>query len=212
MQQRPDDRSQPYYGQPQQLGDQTPYPGPQPYQPAPPPKKKGRKILLGVIVGFIAIIVIAVAASGGKKNDASAGSGATTAVTITAAAPVGSVQDTQAAAPAPTSQAAAPVQTVTYACTGSAPDGVDITYGAEGSNAEASKLPFTKTVPLSSSAQYVAVQAQLSGSGHVSCTTTVVYDTGGSGQKVTQSGTANGGYNIASAEICSSFDGSWDAC
>jgi hypothetical protein len=67
---------------------------------------------------------------------------------------------------------------------------VDITYGAEGSDSSAYHVPFSHTDPLDGSAQYFAVQAQLDGSG-----------------SVTQSGTASGGYNIASAEVCGDFEG-----
>jgi hypothetical protein len=72
----------------------------------------------------------------------------------------------------------------------------------------ASSLPFTKTVPLDSNAQYYNVTAQLSGAGQVSCTTVVDWD----GQSVTQSGQASGGYNLAAAEVCSDFSGGWQTC
>lgn len=98
--------------------------------------------------------------------------------------------------------------TVTYFCTGSAPDGVDITYGPEGSNYSASALPFTKTMPIPANTQYMSTQAQLQGSGSVTCSTT----TNSNGQLVRQSGTASGGYNLASAELCESYDGTWAAC
>lgn len=66
---------------------------------------------------------------------------------------------------------------------------------------------------LKSDAQYFNVTAQLQGSGNVSCKTDVSYtDSSGSQKTVSNSGTAQGGYNIASAEICSSFDGGWESC
>jgi hypothetical protein len=119
--------------------------------------------------------------------------------------------DTGSAAPAPT----APVvrEQVTYACTGHAPDGVDITYGPNGSNLGASSLPFSKTTGYDASAQYYVTTAQLSGSGQVTCTTTVQTDNGdGTAHVVQNSGTASGGYNIASAQVCSSFTGGWEKC
>jgi hypothetical protein len=123
---------------------------------------------------------------------------------------------TAAAVPPPppvTTQAPPAAQTVTYVCAGHAGDGVDITYGAEGSSSDAHHLPFSHTDPLDATAQYFAVQAQLSGSGTVTCTTTVDWTDGsGDAQSVTQTGTANGGYNIASAEVCGDFEGGWQAC
>jgi hypothetical protein len=115
------------------------------------------------------------------------------------------------AAPSTSSAPAAPEQ-VTYACTGSAPDGVDITYGPSGSSHSTSKLPFNHTEGLTSGAQYYVTEAQLQGSGSVSCTTTVQTDNlDGSANDVANSGSADGGYNIASAQVCQSLDG-WDKC
>lgn len=112
-----------------------------------------------------------------------------------------------------TTQAPLPAQTVTYSCTGHAGDGVNITYGAEGSNSSAHHLPFNDTEPLNTNAGYFDVTAQLQGGGTVTCSTVVNWtDTSGDAQSVTQSGTASGGYNIASAEVCESFEGDWQAC
>jgi hypothetical protein len=101
-----------------------------------------------------------------------------------------------------------PPDTVTYECSGNAPAGIDITYGASGSNVQATSLPFSHTDPLDPNAMYVVVTAQLQGSGQVTCTTTVTVF----GAPLTQTATASGGYNIASAQICSTFSGGWDAC
>lgn len=142
----------------------------------------------------------------------------TAALAITAAActpnstknnpPAGQPTHTTTTAPA---HAAA--QSVSLSCTGKAPDGIDITYGPEGSNLGASSLPLDKTVPLDTHAQYYVVTAQLKGSGTVTCTTTVHYnDASGNAQTATKTGSATGGYNIASAQVCASFDGSWAAC
>jgi hypothetical protein len=209
---------QPQYGQAPQFGGQPPYPGQapyggqQPYQPVPPqpPKKKGGKILgfgcLGVVAIVIILIVVTVV-SGSKSGNTAGGTPAATTAAVKQAAPATSAAAATSAAPATT--AAAVPQQVVFSCTGSAPDGVDITYGAEGTNDSASSLPFTKTVPLDSNAQYYNVTAQLSGAGQVSCKTVVDWD---GGSPVTQSGSANGGYNIASAEVCSDFSGGWQTC
>lgn len=173
------------------------------YQPPQPkPKKRRSRVQLGCF-GVIAIAIIgtiAVATSNGTKS--------TTASTNATAPALPSAPPTDsAAAPAANAQQADSGRVV-FSCTGSAPDGVDITYGPEGSDYSASSLPFTKSLPVQATAQYYNVTAQLSGAGQVSCTT-VVNDQGSS---TTQTGTATGGYNIASAEVCSTFDGSWNAC
>lgn len=111
------------------------------------------------------------------------------------------------AAPTTTTTPAPP--TAAFNCTGSAPDGVDITYGTDSINDDGNgALPWSASLALPSDAEYADVQAQLSGSGSVTCTTTVTWD----GHSVTKTGAANGGYNIASAQICSSFDGGWETC
>lgn len=179
-----------------------------------PQNKNNRKrniwIGVGVLVALFAVAGITGANS--SKKPATTSQSQTISVVTSAKASAKESADTSYTDiplnPMPTSAAPVVPDQVTFSCTGTAPDGVDITYGAEGSQNEAHHLPFTKTVALSDSAQYYAVQAQLSGGGHVSCTTTVQYQ----GNDVKQSGEASGGYNIASAEVCSSFDGSWDAC
>jgi hypothetical protein len=113
-------------------------------------------------------------------------------------------------APSPTPAATAAPEQVTYRCTGHG--GVDITYGANGSEHSASSLPFKHTDPLMTGAQYYVVSAQLQGGGSVSCTTDVqTDDLLGYAQVVSNSGSADGGYNIATAEVCSGIDG-WQAC
>lgn len=116
------------------------------------------------------------------------------------------------AAPSPTPAATPAPEQVTFHCTGSAPDGVDITYGSNGSEHSGSSLPFDRVVPLDAGAQYYVVSAQLQGSGSVSCTTTVqTDDLLGYAQTVSNSGSADGGYNIASAQVCGGIDG-WEKC
>lgn len=113
-------------------------------------------------------------------------------------------------APSPTPAATPAPEQVTFHCTGHG--GVDITYGPNGSSHSASRLPFKRVVPLDAGALYYAVSAQLQGGGDVSCTTTVqTDDLLGYAQTVSNSGSADGGYNIASAEVCSGIDG-WEKC
>jgi hypothetical protein len=125
----------------------------------------------------------------------------------------GAVSTSQAAAPTSQVPAAVVAQTVTFSCGGQAPDGIDITYGPDGSDFSASSLPFSKTVPLDAGAMYYVVTAQLQGSGSVSCSTVVHYNDGsGTAQSVTKSGAASGGYNIADAQVCSGFSADWQVC
>jgi hypothetical protein len=115
--------------------------------------------------------------------------------------------------PAPTPPP--PPDGVSYSCTGSAPSGIDITYGPEGSSYGASRLPFRKILPLNANAQYVVTTAQLHGSGSVTCTTTVNWtatDAASTPQSATNSGSASGGYNIASAQVCGNYSGGWQPC
>ncbi len=92
---------------------------------------------------------------------------------------------------------------VTFSVTGSAPDGVTITYGTNTSNLSGGPLPFTATLPLSTAGGvlYYDITAQLSGAGSISCSISV-------GGKVISSGTASGGYNICTSEILDS-GGTW---
>jgi len=92
--------------------------------------------------------------------------------------------------------------TVTFTVTGSAPSGVDITYGDDASNLNGDGLPFTTTMKVKDDALYYAVTAQLNGGGHIHCKVTI-------GDK-TKSGEAKGGYNICSAQLNSGVFGGWD--
>jgi hypothetical protein len=211
-QQQPGD--QPGWGQQPQYTQYTPYTqqmgGPTPNGGGNGRKNVGKGLGLGCL-GLIVIVVIAAIASAGKSGGSSATSASTPTTVVWSSATAVSTQQAVATQAAPTSAAPTTpdVEQVTFKCTGSTDgNGIDITYGAEGTNDSASSLPFTKTVQLSTTAQYYDVTAQLQGGGNVSCTTTVQ----SGGQTVIQTGSASGDYNIASAEVCSSFDGGWDAC
>lgn len=210
----------------QRDSDGTPQPPPVPYYnpqnftppPAPQPGKRklsSRRGFWLAIGGIIAFVLIAALTNGGKTPPGQTAASTDTATTVasTDPSPVTNASDALAVG-APSTAAAAPIQQqVTYQCTGHAPDGIDITYGADGSNNSASSLPFTRTSTLESTALYYVVTAQLQGGGSVSCTTTVTYDDGsGVAQSVNKSASASGGYNIASAQVCTGFDSSYIAC
>lgn len=123
---------------------------------------------------------------------------------------LGGTVEAPKAAPSPTPAATRAPEQVTYHCEGHG--GVNITYGPSGSQHSSSHLPFTHTDPLTQGALYYATTAQLQGGGSVSCTTTVqTDDLLGYAQSVSNSGSADGGYNIATAEVCSGIDG-WEKC
>lgn len=182
-----------------------------------PQNKNNRKrnIWIGV-GGLVALFAVAgITGANSSKKPATTSQSQTISVVTSAKASAKESSDTSYTTiplnPMPTSAAPSPQgpdNEVVFKCSGNAPDGVDITYGTDSSNASASKLPFSHTETLDSSAEYYEVQAQLSGSGHVTCSTTVYW----SGQSATKSGTAEGGYNIAATEICSTFDGGWEGC
>jgi hypothetical protein len=181
-----------------------------PQQPIPP-KKSTRKGLgcLAAAVVFVAIVAAITVAARGGSGDNTASTGVSTTATATddsyTSIPILPVPTSAL----PTTADATVAAQVTYACTGSAPDGLDITYGPSGSNYSASSLPFTKTQPLDDTAQYYVTEAQLSGSGQVTCTTTIQRS---DGSQVVNTATASGSYNIASAQICSTYDGGWEKC
>ena len=89
---------------------------------------------------------------------------------------------------------------VTFEVDGNAPNGVDITYGNDGSNYQGS-LPLYETLTIEKDAMYYVVTAQLSGGGAVNCSVTI-------GDAVA-TGHARGGYNICSAQLNSDFSGGW---
>ncbi|MFC8519538.1 MmpS family transport accessory protein [Streptomyces sp. NPDC057257] len=82
---------------------------------------------------------------------------------------------------------------------GSAPSGVEITYGNDGTNLQGSRLPMTKTLTVKDDALYYQVTAQLMGGGDVHCSVTI--------DGKTKTGRAQGRFNICSAQLNSDFTG-----
>ncbi|HVC39701.1 MAG TPA: hypothetical protein VNH20_07010 [Candidatus Dormibacteraeota bacterium] len=106
------------------------------------------------------------------------------------------------ATPTPT-----PPAVVTFSVTGTAPEGVSITYGTDNSNLNGGALPWAATLPLDNSGKvlYYDVSAQLQGpDGSIACSISI-------GGKVISSGTAAGNYNICSAQIGQGLDGTWSS-
>ena len=204
---------QPGYQPPQgPPGWQQPGYGQQP--PWGPPRRKrhtARNVLLGAGGLVAAIIVIAVAANGGKTGStgasatsSSVASGVASAETVAqnCAASGGTWNGTscQAPAPSPSNTPASPTK-VAFIVSGTAPDGIDITYGPSGSNFEGpSTLDGTATmsVPFDGSADYYAIDAQLQGGGSITCK--IVVTGPGDAPLTVSSGAASGDYNICDAQ------------
>lgn len=97
---------------------------------------------------------------------------------------------------------------VEFIVTGTAPDGIDITYGPSGSNFAGPSVLDGKavmSVKFDPSASYYALNAQLQGAGSITCKIVV---TGPGDQPLTVShGAASGGYNICSAQATSGDGG-----
>jgi hypothetical protein len=164
-------RQQPQ-GQP--YGYQPQYP-PQGYPPRQQPRKSRRGLAFLGCGGLGAIVVLAasLAASHGSSSSSSL--------------PAVS----QPAVPVAGTTAAPAAQSVTYEVTGSP---ADVTYGPAGTELSGS-VPMGKTDAIPSKAPlYYSVQAQLQGSGTVSCKILI-------GGKTVSSSTATGGYNIALCEV-----------
>lgn len=87
-----------------------------------------------------------------------------------------------------------------FIVTGSAPNGVDITYGSDSSNYQG-KLPLNAALHIDKNAAFYDVTAQLHGGGNITCKIII-------GDQ-TRTGHARGGYNICSAQLNGDFNGGW---
>lgn len=187
---------QPYQQQDGQYGQpgsgfappQQPYQQPYPPQYRPPRRRRPLRGIFGIGCGGLAAIFILIAVLASHSSSSSS----TPQVTLPT---IPTVAVSQAAAPA---SSAAAAQTVTYEVSGSP---ADVTYGPAGSNSQGS-VPMDLTKPLGTPI-YVAITAQLQGSGTVTCKIKV------DGKVISQS-TASGGYNIAQCEISQNpLSGQW---
>jgi hypothetical protein len=194
-------------GQQPQWGQPT-----QPVTPPPPgPPRSGprwaRKRIVIPAAAVLFFIGVGIGASGG--GDSSNTSSATPAPTVTvttkaanakaAPAPTVTVTKTVTVKPAAKKTTAAPTGKAVFKVWGSAPSGVDITYGSDGENIAGHGLPMTKTLTVKDDAMYYAITAQLSGGGDIHCSVTIDGNT--------KTGHASGGYNICSAQLNGDFSG-----
>ncbi|MFF7329617.1 hypothetical protein [Streptomyces sp. NPDC008150] len=195
---------------------------PQPFgPPVPPPAPTGghpkwaRKRIVLPIGALLFFVGIGIGTSGNSSDDGK-NTSAKPAATITVTATPKAKTDQAAAEPAPTvtvtktktvkpkatkaaEEAEAPAGKAVFKVWGSAPAGVDITYGSDGTNLQGSGLPMEKTLSVKDDAMYYQVTAQLQGGGTVHCSVTI--------DGKTKSGQASGGYNICSAQLNSDFSG-----
>ncbi|MDT9695451.1 hypothetical protein [Streptomyces sp. P17] len=185
--------------------------GPAPVPPAPRPSWARKRVLVPVAVGIL-LVGAGIGSAGNGDGDGKASAEPTATVTLTAQPKSDDVAEPE---PAPTvtvtktatakAQAkedtadAAPEGKAVFKVWGSAPSGVDITYGSDGTNLQGSGLPMEKTLAVKDEALYYQVTAQLMGGGDIQCSVTIDGET--------KSGRAQGGYNICSAQLNGDFSG-----
>ncbi|HSR84162.1 MAG TPA: hypothetical protein VLM11_08280 [Streptosporangiaceae bacterium] len=175
-------------------------PGPPPPM-GPPPRQKHtlRNVLLGIVGALVLIIAlpaIAAALSSGKP------SGNTPAASTSSA---DSIYAPPAPADTPTPTPAGPV-VVHFAVVGTGYP--SITYGSDSSNitppgsygplGDGVATPFRASLKFDPSAQYYQINAQLEGSGSITCR--IWISAPGYNDLTVASGSASGGYNICSAQ------------
>ena len=186
-----------------------PYDPDQPQSPygTPAPRKTHtiRNTLLGVGAALVVLVAVSVAAGGGKTPKPAAAAATSTPTASTAAqAPASSAPDPSPTAVAPT--------TVKFIISGYAPgdgygSGPTISYGSDSSTHEADPADIdgtlTYSVPFDPSATYYTLNAQLIGSGHLSCKIVVTGPYPDVPTTVSK-GTAAGGYSTCSAQAAPS--------
>lgn len=190
------------------LREPGPNPGPDP-QPSCWPKGPGRAAASGqrpgrptlTVIGLALALVLALTAAvlatvalGKRPTTPQAGPAAGTIPAQLPTTPGQTIVSSANPAPPPTSTAA---NGVTYQCTGSAPDGIDISYGSEDSEDAPSSLPFFVSEPLQPTQLYGIFAILEGGVGsEVTCTLSVT----AAGRTVTDTQTATGS-NMVSPEI-----------
>ncbi|MFF2996994.1 MmpS family transport accessory protein [Streptomyces sp. NPDC057950] len=191
---------------------QVPPQPPMPPQPASGPKWARKRIVIpaALVILFIGVGI----GSSGNDQKTAASSKPAPRVTVTETAksdakpePAPTVTVTKTAKPPAVkakpkkTEAPAPKDQVVFKVWGSAPAGVDITYGSDSDSIQGHGLPMTKTLKLKDDAMYYNVTAQLQGGGDVHCSVTV--------DGKTKTGHASGGYNICNAQLSGGLFGDW---
>ena len=91
-------------------------------------------------------------------------------------------------------------RTVEFVVTGSAPNGVDITYGSDASNYQG-RFPMDVTKPIRKNVLYW-VMAELKGGGRITCKVII--------GRAVRAGHAIGGHNVCTAQSPSDLIGGWN--
>ncbi|WP_431774178.1 hypothetical protein [Streptomyces cucumeris] len=187
--------------------------------PAPPRPKWARKRILLPVAGALFLAGVGIGSANGEEGGTES-KRPTPKVTVTVTAkppsnrakaePTPTVTVTRTvtakpkAKPKPKPKPAdeAPAGTAVFKVWGSAPSGVDITYGSDSENLDGHGLPLTKTLRIKDDSLYYHISAQLMGGGDVKCSVTIDGET--------KTGHARGGYNICSAQLNGDFSGGWE--
>ncbi|WP_432034878.1 hypothetical protein [Streptomyces cucumeris] len=185
--------------------------------PGPPRPKWARKRILLPVAGALFLAGVGIGSANGEEGGTESKK-PTPKVTVTAeppsnrtkAEPTPTVTVTRTvtakpkAKPKPKPKPAdeAPAGTAVFEVWGSAPSGVDITYGSDSENLDGHGLPLTTTLRIKDGSLYYHISAQLMGGGDVTCSVTIDGET--------KTGHARGGYNICSAQLNGDFSGGWE--
>ncbi|MFJ9038986.1 hypothetical protein ACIRF8_20615 [Streptomyces sp. NPDC102406] len=193
---------------------QPPFTGPG-FPPASGPKWAKKRFVIPA--AFVILFVgVGIGSSGGDEEKTSADAKPQPTVTVTEAAaakgekakPAPTVTVTKTSKPKAATPAEKPAADkaatgkVVFKVWGSAPAGVNTTYGSDSDNRDGSGLPMTKTLSLNDDALYFHISAQLQGGGDINCSVTVGDET--------KKGHASGSYNICTAQLNSGLMGGWD--
>jgi hypothetical protein len=194
-------------------------PAPESVEPPPllPPPPGGKPLIkrwwIWTTVVVVAVVVIGGIAWASQKNTpASSGTstthGAAIAHTSTTRPHHPTTTTTSLSSTTTTFRKIPP--TTFFACSGSAPGGVSVTYGTNSSTSDGgTSLPWEAYLPVTSNVRFFNVSAQLQGSGgSVTCTASVYVD----GTEVTQTGTTSAHDHVASAKVCANSTGGWRRC
>jgi hypothetical protein len=190
----------------------TPLPGMAPPAAGPAPQPAGHRSrrsgnshwVRNILAGIGAVVVVSVVLS-----HLSSGSSAGSSTSPGQAAVAGSASAPASGSPPPPASPTPPPPTkVEFIVSGSAPDGIQITYGPGGTQLSGPSVldgTATMTVSFDANASYYALNAQLQGDGDITCK---IVATGPGDQPLTVShGAASGGYNICSAQAAPSNNG-----
>jgi hypothetical protein len=193
--------------------------------PAAPRKRRHyiRWTLAGLGALVLLFVVIGIA-SGGSKTPAAAPSSHATATASPVVAQATTVTDPSGMAcaalddagycpgddPAPPTPTVNPATTVTFTVTGWG--NPSVTYGSDSDNrdgggtlgqlSDGNALPWTRSLKFDGNASYYSLDAQLEGSGDISCK--IVVSGPGDAPLTVSHGHASGGYNICSAQAAPS--------